>query len=218
MSRAILFDVDGVLINGYHSNPARVVPWDKDLLADTGVDPDRLRAEFTFDIFVKKVITGQMAFTDALEKRLPALGYKGSPMAFARYWLEKDSNLNHPVLDVVRQLRSQADLRLYIATNQEHLRANWLWSVLKLGDLFDDIFYSARVGVRKPDPAFYEYVDRQIGSHDEAPLFFDDSEPVVAGARRAGWEAVQFDTLPDLTGHPWIAARLLGHTSTPPQS
>ncbi|ODT76326.1 MAG: hypothetical protein ABS76_31325 [Pelagibacterium sp. SCN 64-44] len=218
MSRAVVFDVDGVLINGYHSNPARVVPWDKDLLADTGVDPDRLRNEFTFDIFVKKVIIGQMAFTDALEKRLPALGYKGSPMAFARYWLEKDSNLNHPVLDVVRRLRADEDVRLYIATNQEHLRANWLWSVLKLGDLFDDIFYSARIGVRKPDPAFYEFVAQRIGPQSEPPLFFDDSEAVVVGARKAGWEAVLFDTLPDLSGHPWIAARLASQHSTPPQS
>jgi len=208
MSRAIIFDVDGVLVNGYHANPARVVPWDKDLLADTGVDPDRLRREFIFDIFVKKVIVGEMAFTDALEKRLPALGYRGSPMTFARYWLEKDSNLNQPLLDIVRRLRARGDVRLYIATNQEHLRANWLWSVLGLGDLFEDIFYSARIGARKPDPRFYAYVDDRIGGGTEPPLFFDDSEAVVAGARKAGWEAVCFDTVEDCASHPWVAGRL----------
>lgn len=208
MTRAVIFDVDGVLINGYHSNPERVVPWDKDLLADTGVDPDRLRQEFTFDIFLKKVIVGEMAFIDALERRLPSLGYKGSPMAFARYWLEKDSNLNKPVLEVVRKLRASGDARLYVATNQEHLRAHWLWSVLGLGDLFDDIFYSARIGVRKPDPKFYRFVDDRIGTGQEPPLFFDDSEPVVAGARQAGWEAIEFDTVDDLIDHPWVKARL----------
>lgn len=208
MSRAVLFDVDGVLINGYHSNPERVVPWDKDILADTGVDPDRFRKEFIFDIFIKKVIVGEMALMDALEKRLPALGYSGSPMAFARYWLEKDSNLNQPVLDIVSKLRAAGDCRLYIATNQEHMRANWLWSVLKLGDLFDDIFYSARIGTRKPDPRYYQFIADRIGPGTEPPLFFDDTEAVVLGARKAGWEAVQFDTIDDLTNHPWVKARL----------
>lgn len=208
MTRPVVFDVDGVLINGYHANPARVVAWDKDMLAEIGVDPDRLRQEFTFDIFVKKVIVGEMAFTDALEKRLPALGYKGSPMDFARYWLEKDSNLNQPVLDVVRRLRAQGDVPLYIATNQEHLRASWLWSALKLGDLFDDIFYSARIGTRKPEPKFFEYVEQRIGTSEEPPLFFDDTPKVVAAARARGWDAVLFDTVTDLVSHPWIEARM----------
>ena len=75
MTRAVIFDVDGVLIHGYHANPARVRRWDANLLADTGVDPDRFRQEFTFDIFIKKVIIGQMALIDALERHLPSLGY-----------------------------------------------------------------------------------------------------------------------------------------------
>ena len=59
MSRAVIFYVDGVLIHGYHSDPKRVRAWDINLLADTGVDPDRFRQEFIFDIFLKKEIVGQ---------------------------------------------------------------------------------------------------------------------------------------------------------------
>lgn len=207
MTRAVLLDVDGVLVHGYHANPARVRPWDKDLLADTGVDPDRFRQEFIFDIFVKKVIVGEMALLDALERRLPSLGYRGSPMAFAHYWLNQDSVLNEPLLDKVRILKARDDVRLYIATNQEHLRAHWLWSHLGLNQLFEDIFYSARIGARKPDPKFYAFVDSKIGPPTEPPLFFDDNPAVIAGARAAGWEAVQFDTIDDFTSHPWIASR-----------
>jgi putative hydrolase of the HAD superfamily len=69
MTRAVFFDVDGVLVHGYHANPARVRAWDTNLLADTGVDPERFRHEFIFDIFVKKVIIGEMALVDALERR-----------------------------------------------------------------------------------------------------------------------------------------------------
>ena len=40
-----------------------------------------------------------------------------------------------------------------MATNQEHMRAQWLWQTLRFGELFDDIFHSARVGHAKPAQA-----------------------------------------------------------------
>lgn len=208
MPRAVIFDVDGVLIHGYHANPARVRPWDANMLADTGVDPERFRQEFTFDIFMKKVIIGQMSLIDALERRLPSFGYKGSPVAFAHYWLSQDSVLNEPLLDVVRNLKQSGDCRLYIATNQEHLRANWLWGHLGLSELFEDIFYAARIGVQKPDSKFFDFIEQRIGPQAEPPLFFDDSPKVIEGALKQGWEAVQFDTIDDCISHPWIAHRL----------
>lgn len=208
MTRAVFFDVDGVLIEGYHTNPARVRPWDKDMLAETGVDPDRFRQEFTFDIFVKKVIVGQTGFIEALDRYLPSIGYRKGGLAFARYWLEKDSVLNAPVVDIARTLAQRSDCRLYIATNQEHLRAMWLWGKLGLGDIFVDMFYSARLGVRKPEDGFFQAVSRAIGPQAEPPLFFDDTPKVVDAARRHGWEAIVVDTAEDIRNHPWIAARI----------
>ena len=205
MTRAVVFDVDGVLVHGYHTNPARIRPWDKDMLADTGVDPARFKQEFVFDVFVKKVIVGQMGFVDALDRYLPSVGYKKGGMAFAHYWLEKDSVLNEEAVAIARALKARGDCRLYIATNQEHLRAMWLWGKLGLGGIFDDMFYSARVGVRKPEEKFFEHVSRAMGRQDEPPLFFDDTPTVVDAARSHGWEAVLFDTVDDCRNHPWIA-------------
>ena len=208
MTRAVFFDVDGVLIHGMHARPDLTRRWDANLLVDMGVDPKRFVDEFIFDIFVKKVVTGEMSVIDALERRLPSLGYKGSPVAFHHYWLINDSELNQPLLDGIRLLKSKSDIRLFIATNQEHLRASWLWSHLGLHELFDDMFYSARVGVRKPDPAFFDFAMSKIGPQSEPPLFFDDTPKVIDGARAAGWEAVLFNTVDDFSNHPWIAERL----------
>lgn len=88
------------------------------------------------------------------------------------------------------------------------MRASWLWGHLGLSELFDDIFYSARVGIRKPQRGFFDFIEHRIGPQAEPPLFFDDTPDVVAGARAHGWEAVVFNTVDDVTGHPWIAARL----------
>lgn len=208
MSRALIFDVDGVLLHGYHANPALVRAWDATLLADTGIDPERFRTEFVFDIFFKKIVIGQMSLVDALERRLPSLGYRGSPMTFIKYWLERDSVVNTELLDAIRQLKANADIRLYIATNQEHLRASWLFNHLGLSDLFEDIFYSARIGARKPDAAFFKFVDAKLGPQAQPPLFFDDTPANITAAQSAGWEAAQFDTIDDFTTHSWVAARL----------
>ena len=208
MSRAVIFDVDGVLIHGMHANPAYVRRWDGELLADLGVDPQRFVSEFIHDIFLKRVVTGQISIIEALERRLPGLGFKGSPMAFLHYWLERDSKLNQPLLEIIRQLKATGGVRLFIATNQEHMRAHWLWSHLRLCDLFEDIFYSARIGVRKPDPKFFRFVDRKLGPQEQPPLFFDDTPAVIAGAQAAGWEAVLFNTLLDCTDHNWISQHI----------
>jgi putative hydrolase of the HAD superfamily len=208
MTRAVIFDVDGVLIHGYHARPELTRRWNENLLADLGVDPDRFTKEFIFDIFIKKVVIGEMAMIDALERRLPSLGYKGSPMVFLHYWLTHDAVLNHDLIEAIRTLRARADIRLFIATNQDHTRALWLWEMLGLSDIFEDIFYSARVGIRKPERGFFDFVGTLIGPQAEPPLFFDDTPKVVEGARAFGWDAVQFDTIADFTGHPWVAERL----------
>ncbi len=208
MTRAVFFDVDGVLVHGYHARPELTRRWNENLLDDLGVDPDRFTEEFIFDIFIKKVVVGEMAIIDALERRLPGLGYKGSPMAFLHYWLSHDSVLNTGLLDTVRKLKARNDLKLYIATNQDHTRAQWLWHTLGLGELFEDIFYSARAGIRKPEKGFFDFIEHRIGPQSQPPLFFDDTPKVIDGARAHGWEAVLFNTDEDCTGHPWIAERL----------
>jgi putative hydrolase of the HAD superfamily len=208
MTRAVFFDVDGVLVHGYHARPDLTRRWNENLLADLGVDPDRFNNEFIFDIFIKKVVVGETSIIDALDRRLPGLGYRGSPMTFLHYWLSHDSVLNTELIDIVRRLKAQDDIKLYIATNQDHTRAQWLWHTMGLGELFEDIFYSARAGIRKPEKGFFDFIEHRIGAQSEPPLFFDDTPKVIDGARAYGWEAVLFNTTPDCATHPWIAERL----------
>lgn len=208
MTRAVVFDVDGVLVHGYHARPERTRRWDENLLADLGVDPDRFREEFIFDIFITRVVTGKMALVEALDKRLPSLGYKGSPMAFAHYWLANDSKLNTELIEAIRQFKKRDDVRLFIATNQDHMRAQWLWQTLGLGEIFEDIFYSARIGMTKAHKGFFAFADERMPISDEKPLFFDDTQKVIDVAHKAGWEAVLFDTNAQFFDHPWVKARL----------
>jgi putative hydrolase of the HAD superfamily len=206
--RAVLFDVDGVLVHGYHARAERQRRWDEHMRADLGIDPDVFRGVFIKGPFEAEVLTGRLSLLTALERTLPAMGYGGSPLAVAGYWLTRDSQLNFQLLDIVRKLRRANRARLYIATNQEHMRAFHLWGRLGMETLFDDIFYSARLGVLKPDALFFQRIATALGPQAEPPLLFDDSMPVVEAARAFGWEGVLYDQLADCATHPWIAKTL----------
>jgi len=181
--RTVLFDVDGVLVHGYHARPEKQVKWDATLLADMGADPDRFREELIYDIFIKKVIVGQISLLEALDRTLPRLGYRAPPLAFVGSWVVKDSTVKHG-------------------------RAEWLGQHLQLGEVFEDFSPPARSGHTKPHKPYFEWISNRIGPQHEPPLFFDDREDVVKGARQHGWEAVQYDDLADVTSHPWVAERL----------
>ncbi len=206
--RSIFFDVDGVLIHGFHSRPEKRQRWDVDLLQDLGVDPHHLSTEFFPGLFVREVLPGHRSLVDALGEWLSAQGYTVPVMNFIEYWLTKDSHLNEDLIQLVMRLRASGRCRLYVATNQEHLRAMDLWSRLGFSQLFDDIFYAARLGALKPQHEFFAAIEQAIGPQSEAPLLFDDSESVIEGARAYGWEAVLYDELTDCAGHPAIAALL----------
>jgi putative hydrolase of the HAD superfamily len=208
VTRAVLFDVDGVLVHGYHSRPERQRRWDLFLAADLGIDPEVFLEQFIKPVFVPEVLTGRQSLINALEGVLPKLGYNGSPMNLIAYWMGRDTQLNHPLLEVIKKLRGTGAARVYIATNQEDVRAYHLWSNLGLQHLFDDIFYAARLGAAKPDRKFFEAVATRLGPQAEPPLMFDDYPPVIEAANAFGWEAVLFDQTKDCRNHTWISEHI----------
>ena len=207
-SRVLLFDVDGVVVHGFHAKPEKRRRWDEKLLQDLGIEPAAFTEHFIRGPFEREVLLGHRSLMSALAEVLPRLGCQGSPMALIDYWLCRDSQLNFQLLDLIARLRRAGVGPIYLATNQEHQRAFHLWSALGLRNSFDDIFYAARLGVLKPQSAFFEAIDRLIGPQDEKPLFFDDNEVVIEAACAHGWEAVLFDRIEDCAAYPWIAAQL----------
>jgi len=211
----LFFDVDGVLIDGWHARPERRRRWDTTLQRDLGIDPEAFRARLFLPVAagepapIERCSLGQADLAELLAGILPDLGYRGSAESLLDYWFAKDAVVNPAVLDAVERLRRHAGPRLYIATNQEHHRADYLWRVLAFSRHFDALFHSAALGVSKRDPAFFQAVDRALGGPGDS-LLFDDTPEVCAAARAAGWDACLFDAPADLVGHPRVAALLAG--------
>lgn len=205
----VFFDVDGVLIDGWHADIARRKPWDETIETDLGVDRDAFQLLFfgtpgnrsaspMFDC-----VTGRRDLKQALAAILPDVGYKGSVDDFVRYWFEKDSRLDPDVFGIVRELRERGRAQIFAATGQERYRAAYLWDELGFSSHFDRLFYSAEIGVPKKNLRFFEAINRALGTEPgERPVFFDDQPEIVDLANRAGWDAAIFTSARDIQQHP----------------
>lgn len=189
----VFFDVDGVLIQGWHASEATRVPWDATLEADLGVNRAAFQ-RFLFDVcseqsdsLMHQCITGQRDLQHVLAEGLPALGSRGAAPELLHYWFTQGSNVDREVLELVRTMRQRAHLQVFFATGQEHHRARYLWDELGFCRDCDGIFYSARLGYSKKDPRFFEAVNRALAiTPEERPVFFDDQEEVI-DLRGASW-------------------------------
>lgn len=208
----IFFDVDGVLIDGWHVNTELRKPWNTSLEADLGVNVKDFEDAF-FGIpdgerhsIMDTCVMGKKDLKDALQSVLPTLAYRGTVEDFVAYWFEKDSNINQEVFDIVAQLNTIPEVELFVATGQEHYRASYLWDQLEFSNHFTKIYYSANIGYLKSSPEFFEAINVELEVRElaEAPLFFDDSETVIKASMEAGWEGVIYNSIDDLREYPKI--------------
>lgn len=107
------------------------------------------------------------------------------------YWFANDAGLDLRVLDDLRALRDQG-VKVFLATNQENLRAQYLWNELGLRDHADGLITSADLGVAKPDPLFFDRAMLRTNADRSAHLLIDDSPPNVKAAQAFGWKALHW--------------------------
>lgn len=96
-------------------------------------------------------------------------------------------------LAVVRDVRA-AGIACYLATNQQDMRVELMRDALGYEDIFDEQFYSAELGVAKPDPAYFTRILEAVGITDPATaVFVDDNAANVAAAAGLGIRACRHD-------------------------
>lgn len=187
MIKCIMLDVDGVLVDG---RPEDGQSWAFSLREDLGIDPEMLVSSFFSKVW-GDIVTGKRELVVELTKLLRQLPTDVTAEELVNYWFEKDSRIVEPVLVDCRAAR-ESGFAVYLATNQEHLRARYLMETLGLSREFDGMIYSAQVGVRKPYSGFYDQALRISGFDPENVLFVDDTHANVDAAEEAGLSAVHW--------------------------
>lgn len=184
-----MLDVDGVVVNG---RPEDGLSWATDIANDLGVDPAGLQKVF-FEPDWPDIVLGRKNLLDVLSVRLPLLTPSVSPKTFTDYWFAKDSKIDESVLADCDALRANG-ATIFLASNQEHLRANYLMDRLGLGKHVDGIIYSAQTGAKKPDRAFFDAAAKRCGRSPQDLVLVDDTIANVEAARTAGWRAAHWES------------------------
>jgi putative hydrolase of the HAD superfamily len=184
-SPVLVLDIDGVV-----SVPA--TPWMANLQSDWDIDPDEMVRVFFKGEFLQ-VVRGRLDLYVALHTYFEPKGLADRIDEFLEYWFEKDGAIDRGLLAQADSWRKRTGGRVFAATNQEHHRASWLRDQAGLGAHFDEIVYSAALGVCKPDRVFYTNAQARMGvAVAQSILFVDDRVENVDGARMCGWRAMLY--------------------------
>ena len=148
---------------------------------------------------------GEIDVATYFESLRSDLGIDLSDEDFAEGWAQVFGPEYDATVALLRRLEGRVPLYLFSNTNTAHYQ---LWSARYAEALrpFKRRFISSEMGIRKPARESFEHVAREMGVPPQRILFFDDTEPNIAGARAAGMPAVLVRSPEDvLRGvRPWM--------------
>lgn len=186
---SIILDLGGVILNiDYH----RTIRAFKALgMDDFEHHFTQLRQARLFDRYE----TGRISDAEFREGLRPHLHPDVTDTEIDDAWNAMLLDLPAARLDLLRELAQGRRLFLLSNTNGIHIRAfhaqlQRTHGLADLSGFFERVYYSYRMGMRKPDPAIFRRVCDENGLDPSQTLFIDDSPQHVEGARAAGLGAV----------------------------
>ncbi|MGB0932722.1 MAG: HAD family hydrolase [Lishizhenia sp.] len=184
----IIFDLGGVILNiDYH----KTINAFKNL-GDQEFDSLFTQANQTdlFDKYEKGLCSSQF-FINGLLDYLPA---GTSANAIVKAW--NAMLLDLPQERIVKLLDLKDKYRTFLLSNTNDIHLDAFHSIIKkensldsLASLFEKVYYSCEMKMRKPDPEIFLTVCKENNLEPKDTLFIDDSIQHVEGAKKAGLQA-----------------------------
>ncbi|MEA3399041.1 MAG: HAD-IA family hydrolase [Patescibacteria group bacterium] len=184
MIKAILFDLDGLIITGSSK-----------LFSERLSEKENISMEQVSEFFINKFRKCSFGKADLKEKITPYLikwGYKGTFDDLLKFWFESDNKIDKEVIGIVKDLRSK-DIKCHIATRQEKYRKDYIWNKLELKNEFDGIFCTCDIGYDKSDREYWDYVLEELNLKPEEVMFFCDSQKNVDNANSFGIKSYYYE-------------------------
>ena len=143
-----------------------------------------------FDAFDKGIISPEDFFYNIRKQ----LRYEGADHELIKAWNAMLLDVPGKRLDVLVKTKQNYNTFLLSNTNETHVAAfeHSLYlehGVKNFNDYFDEVYYSCRMGMRKPDKEIFEFVLAKNNLKPEDTVFIDDSIQHVKGAGECGISA-----------------------------
>ncbi len=139
--------------------------------------------------------SGKMSDNDFIAQNLEWLDQKITAEQFCNYFSNIFS-VNENVVELLPKLKQNYKLVLLSNTNSIHKKYGWeKYSFLQN---FDELILSHIVGEVKPEKKIYKAVEAYTNEDPETHIFIDDILDYVNGAKKLGWDGIQFSNYENL--------------------
>lgn len=184
----IIFDLGGVIINLdtqrtiQEFNKLSRVPFEEVYSQSNQLE--------LFNLFDK----GQISDFDFFSQLRKHIGYEGPEIDLLFAWNAMLGDVPEHRLDLLVEMKQNYSTFLLSNTCEPHINAfeHDLYQdhgVKNFNDYFDEVYYSCRMGMRKPDKEIFDFVLQANNLDPEETVFIDDSIQHVKGAGACGIKA-----------------------------
>lgn len=185
MLKAILFDLDGTLVN---TDPIHFLTW-QEVLKQSGLQIDlsfykknisgRHNPEIVKDMFPDLPVEEGMKIADAKEALFRNCGEQLQPLA--------------GLMTLLDWLKS-SELKSALVSNAPQANANFVLETLAISTNFSTIVLAEDAPPGKPDPAPYQVALQRLGIEPSEAIAFEDSPSGIKSAVGAGIYTVAIAT------------------------
>lgn len=187
MIKVILFDADGVMVNGERFSVA--------LDRDYGISIEKTLPFFNGPF--QDCLIGNIDLKDAVSPFLIGWGWDKGVDAFLDYWFNIEHKINEELVAYIQELRSK-DILCYLATNNEKYRFQYMLDKMGFANCFDKTYASSHLGHKKPNHEFFQKIlDDLIGINKDEIFFVDDDAENVNSASEFGIHSLIYTTFDD---------------------
>ena len=187
--KAIMFDMGNVLL----FFNARIAS--KAFSEATGLSEEEIWELFFISELERRYTRGEISSKDFYEQVNQYFPKKVDYETFARLWNEIFTE-NSEMDGLLAKLKKHYPL--YLISNTNDLHFEYIKKAFKVTKHFTGFFPSHEVGHRKPSPAMFEHVLKEIKLKPEETVFIDDIIEFVESAKQFGINAIQFTTRKNL--------------------
>src|SRR5260221_4464466 len=149
MKKTLLIDLDGVIIKARHKF------FSQRLAEEFNIPNDDIMEFFKGEYGL--AARGKASIREILPKYLAKWGSHSSVDDFLKYWFEGEKDIDSEVLKRITELRDSG-VKVYIVSDNEKERVEYLTRELGLDQIVDGGFYSYQLGYKKSEAEFFKTI------------------------------------------------------------